>query len=331
MVSDLQALKQKFPSFSHFSGILCGYSANLAVGKVPQISWRLQLGSAFIPAIPLLLGVWFCPESPRWCLKKGKYLQAWHSLLKLRNTPLQAARDLYYIDCQLKQEHELVAEAGLDVNAGLFTRFVELFTIPRVRRATWASGIVMIAQQMCGSKLISLRERTRPLTAKSVNIISFYSSTIFQQSGVSAYTALWASFGTGLINFVFAWPAVWTIDTFGRRTLLLFTFPNMFWTLLAAGLSFLIEADKDSSKSRLAAVATFIYLFEAFYSPGKLSLYVFNCSDANTTQVRVPFRSCTRPKSFPCPIVKLACPGLSQPTISGVPFSRSPSQRCFTK
>lgn len=71
------------------------------------------------------------------------------------------------------------------------------------------------AQQMCG-----------------INIIAFYSSTIFKQSGISDYTALWASFGFGLINFIFAWPAVWTIDTFGRRTLLIFTFPNMFWTLL---------------------------------------------------------------------------------------------------
>lgn len=98
----------------------------------------------------------------------------------------------------------------------MLTRFFELFSIPRIRRATWASGIVMIAQQMCG-----------------INIISFYSSTIFRQSGISDYTALWASWGFGLINFLFAWPAVWTIDTFGRRALLLFTFPNMFWTLLS--------------------------------------------------------------------------------------------------
>jgi len=33
-----------------------------------------------------------------------------------------------------------------------FTRAVELFSVPRIRRATQASGIVMIAQQMCGSK-----------------------------------------------------------------------------------------------------------------------------------------------------------------------------------
>ena len=34
-------------------------------------------------------------------------------------------------------------------------RFFQLFTIPRVRRATLAAFVVMIAQQMCGSKLIN--------------------------------------------------------------------------------------------------------------------------------------------------------------------------------
>lgn len=35
--------------------------------------------------------------------------------------------------------------------ARYFTRFKQLFTIARVRRATLASFVVMIAQQMCGS------------------------------------------------------------------------------------------------------------------------------------------------------------------------------------
>ncbi|KAG6001601.1 hypothetical protein E4U21_004004 [Claviceps maximensis] len=233
-------------------GIFLGTCANLAVGKTGAIAWRLQFASAFIPAVPLVLGVYFCPESPRWYLKKKKYPQAWRSLLRLRNTPVQAARDLFYIHCLLEQEDTLIRESGLNASGSLFTRFIELFTIPRVRRATWASGIVMIAQQMCG-----------------INIIAFYSSTIFKQSGIDDYTALWASFGFGLINFLFAWPAIWTIDTFGRRALLLFTFPNMFWTLLVAGLCYLIDSGVEHSTARIAAVATFTYLFAAFYSPGE--------------------------------------------------------------
>jgi MFS family permease len=155
-------------------GIFLGTCANLIVGKTGDISWRLQFGSAFIPAVPLVLGTFFCPESPRWYMKKNKHEKAWQSLLKLRNTPLQAARDLYYIDCLLAQEDVLVQETGLKVTGNMFTRFVELFTIPRIRRAAWASGIVMIAQQMCGK----LHSRCRIKPAKSANLVAKVSTSL---------------------------------------------------------------------------------------------------------------------------------------------------------
>lgn len=135
-------------------GIMLGFTANLVVVNTGAIAWRLQFGSAFIPAVPLLIGIYFAPESPRWLIKKGRHAKAYRSLLRLRNSPLQAARDLYYIHSQLLAEEALIKEEGLD-KANFFTRAVELFTIPRVRRATQASGIIMIAQQMCGSKCLS--------------------------------------------------------------------------------------------------------------------------------------------------------------------------------
>ncbi|KAL8879056.1 MAG: hypothetical protein Q9192_008313, partial [Flavoplaca navasiana] len=224
-------------------GIFLGFCANLAVYNVGDIAWRLQLGSAFIPAVPLVIGVYFCPESPRWYIKKGRYQDAFNSLCRLRNTPLQAARDLYYIHAQIKEEADIIG------NNNYVTRFVELFTIPRVRRASLASFVVMLAQQMCG-----------------INIIAFYSSTVFKEAGAGDLQALLASFGFGLVNFVFAWPAVWTIDTYGRRALLLFTFPQMAWTLLAAGLCFIIP---EENRAHLGMIAFFIFLFAAFYSPGE--------------------------------------------------------------
>ena len=78
--------------------------------------------------------------------------------------------------------------------------------------------------------------------------------------------ALLASFGFGIVNFVFAFPALWTIDTFGRRALLLFTFPNMCWSLLLAGMCYWIPA---SSRAHLGLVTFFIYVYDAFYSPGE--------------------------------------------------------------
>lgn len=134
-------------------GIFLGTCANLIVANTGDISWRLQLGSAFIPAVPLLFGIWFCPESPRWLMTKRNHQKAYAALLKLRNTPLQAARDLYYIHAQLEMEKKMIRESGFSKSDNMFVRFVELFTVPRLRRAVQASGIVMIAQQMCGSKL----------------------------------------------------------------------------------------------------------------------------------------------------------------------------------
>ncbi|KAK5134066.1 hypothetical protein LTR08_006956 [Meristemomyces frigidus] len=224
-------------------GIFLGFCANLAVYDVGRIAWRLQLGSAFIPAVPLVIGIWFCPESPRWLMKKGRYAEAYKSLLRLRNKPIQAARDLYYVHAQLLIEHKIIGTTNYA------QRIVEMFTIPRVRRATLASFTVMIAQQMCG-----------------INIIAFYSSSVFSQAGASNLTALLASFGFGLVNFVFAFPAVWTIDTFGRRALLLFTFPQMAWCLLAAGFCFYIPGD---SPAHIGMISFFVFLFAAFYSPGE--------------------------------------------------------------
>ena len=168
-------------------------------------------------------------------MKKGRYTKAFKSFCRLRNSELQAARDLYYVHCQLAEEMEVLK------GSNYFSRFMELFTIPRVRRATLASFVVMIAQQMCG-----------------INIIAFYSSTIFSDAGYTQKQALLASWGFGLVNWLFAFPAVWTIDTFGRRNLLLFTFPNMAWTLLAAGFCFFIPS---TSTARIPLIALFVFLF----------------------------------------------------------------------
>lgn len=135
----------------------------------------------------------------------------------------------------------------------------------------------MLAQQMCGEWKASLRPSSFPLKRFSsislgINIIAFYSSTIFVNSGFSPKQALYASLGFGAINFLFAFPAVFTIDTFGRRSLLLFTFPNMCWSLLVAGGGTLIgrnDAPGTLNPTRLGVVATFVYIFAMFYSPGE--------------------------------------------------------------
>jgi MFS family permease len=68
-----------------------------------------------------------------------------------------------------------------------------------------------------------------------VNVIAYYSSTIFTEANFTQIQALLASWGFGALNFVMALPAVYTIDTFGRRNLLLVTFPLMSICLFMTG------------------------------------------------------------------------------------------------
>ncbi|PIL24778.1 MFS general substrate transporter [Ganoderma sinense ZZ0214-1] len=228
-------------------GIMFGYLVDVAFEKVPDqssihgLNWRLMLGSAGVPAVIVALQVYFCPESPRWYMMKGRYTKAFDSLRRLRHTDLQAARDLYYIHVLLEAEKE--------VSRSTRHKFLELFTVPRNRRATLASSIVMFMQQFCG-----------------VNAIAYYSSNIFVIGGFSQTAALLASFGFGAVNFVFAAPAVWTIDTFGRRNLLLVSFPLMAAMLLMTGFAFWIP---ESNPAHIGVIALGIYLYSAAYSPGE--------------------------------------------------------------
>jgi len=237
------------------AGIFLGFCANVIVKDVPRIAWRLQLGSAFIPSLVLAVGIFFCPESPRWLMKHGKFAKGFQSMCKLRAHPIIAARDYYY-------SHVLyVEELRIAKGAGYFSRLADCFRIPRIRRANYGASTVMIAQQMCG-----------------INIISFYSSTIFTNVGYTATQALYASLGYGAVQVIFTIPTLFLIDTKGRRTLTLITFPLMCVFLLAAGLSVLgvpvsamaREALTSSEKTaKLAPIVLFIYLFTIAYSLGE--------------------------------------------------------------
>ncbi|EIN11957.1 hypothetical protein PUNSTDRAFT_142156 [Punctularia strigosozonata HHB-11173 SS5] len=228
-------------------GIMMGNVMDLAFYPVHDrhnitgLRWRLMLGSAGIPALVLLIQVFFCPESPRWLLSKGRYRQAYESLLRLRNHKILAARDLFHIQALLEMEKA--------IETGRF-RVLELFTVPRNRRASLAAFIVMFGQQFCG-----------------INVIAYYSSTVFSNAGFSNTSALAASVGFGALNFLFAFPGFLTIDRFGRRNLLLVTFPLMSLFLLMTGFAFWIPG--DTSTGRVAVVAIGIYMFTICYSPGE--------------------------------------------------------------
>ncbi|KAF7874310.1 hypothetical protein EAF04_002982 [Stromatinia cepivora] len=238
------AMAMQWQVFTAF-GIMLGFAFDLAFYYVPDtapnihgLNWRLMMGSAGVPALFVCLLVFYCPESPRWYMGKGRHQKAYQAMCRLRHTRVQAARDIFQMHMLLEAENNM---------GGGQNKIMQLFTVPRIRRAMVASEITMFMQQFCG-----------------INVIAYYSSVIFVDAGFSEVNALCASLGFGALNFFGAIPAITTIDKFGRRWLLLFTFPLMSAFLFLTGWSFLIP----EGTTRIAIVALGIYLFCLAYSPG---------------------------------------------------------------
>jgi len=247
---------------------MLGFAADLALYPVPDrgiwlgLNWRLMLGSAGIPAVIVCFLVYRCPESPRWYLSKGRHRDAYETVQRLRFNKVQAARDLFYMHTLLEVEKETMT-------IGKSARIKEFFTLRRNRNAIVASEIVMFMQQV-RAEIAELFSTGGPYTNCEqfcgVNVIAYYSTEIFLDAGFPEINALAASLGFGLINFLFALPAVYTIDTFGRRNLLLTTFPLMAICMFFTGWSFWIP---ENSNAHIACIALGIYLFGIVYSPGE--------------------------------------------------------------
>ncbi|CAG8526431.1 unnamed protein product [Penicillium salamii] len=129
-------------------------------------------------------------------------------------------------------------------------KLLELITIPRNRRAMVASQIVMF----------------------------------MQQAQFTPIAALAASLGWGVINWLCAIPTFYTIDTFGRRNLLLLTFPPMAIAMFFTGFSFWIP--QSSQTARQACIVLGTYLFGVFYSPGEGSVAFTYSAEAYPLYVR---------------------------------------------
>ncbi|KAL8712505.1 MAG: hypothetical protein Q9220_003353 [cf. Caloplaca sp. 1 TL-2023] len=218
-------------------GTALGLAISGAVALIKPNSWTFQISSSFIPALILLLLVFTGSESPRWLVKKQRHRETYKVLLRLRENSLLAARDLVFIWSQLQVETILFMRIKSDVinlenripyleprlyrrQIGFFgygRRITQLFTVPRARRATVASFLVMCAQQMTG-----------------INVFAFLASTILEYKddnppdishkdppGMPNKDTLWLFFGFGIANFVSSIIAYFYIDSKGRRWLLM--------------------------------------------------------------------------------------------------------------
>ncbi len=155
-----------------------------------QYGWRWMFGAETIPAFLFFLLMFFVPESPRWLLKYGKDKQAARILERLGGQQY-AAFEVEDI------KKTLASEEIARVN---FRDLAE----PKLSKIVLLGVFLAVLQQWCG-----------------INVIFNYAQEVFAAAGYGVSDILFNIVITGVVNLAFTFVAIYTVDRFGRRILML--------------------------------------------------------------------------------------------------------------
>ena len=168
--------------------------------------WRGMFGAEMIPAALFFLLLFFVPESPRWLVQRGQEEQA-NGILARVSGPEVAAREMAEIRSSIVRERGTLGE---------------LFA-PGLRIALLVGVGLSFFGQLSG-----------------VNIVVYYGPSILEQAGFEKNAAFLCQAGLGVINLVFTIVALFIIDRFGRRPLLIGGMAVVTLTLAITGGLFLL-------------------------------------------------------------------------------------------
>jgi SP family arabinose:H+ symporter-like MFS transporter len=193
--------------------------------------WRSMLGLGALPAGIFLISLFFVPESPRWLLLKGQKQKATAILIKIDGE--EAAR---------KETDAFALNSSPDEGS-----IKELFT-PVYRKALWIGLLLPFLSQVCG-----------------INAVIYYGPRILEQAGFTLNNALGGQVTIGLVNVVFTFVAIFTIDKWGRRPLLFAGIGGAVISLLIIGALFALGV--TSGPWILIFILTFISCFAFSFGP----------------------------------------------------------------
>jgi SP family arabinose:H+ symporter-like MFS transporter len=193
--------------------------------------WRAMLGLGALPAGVFLLCLFLVPESPRWLLLQGKEQKAAGILIKIDGAEA-AEREIQAFKAQ-----------GDDSNSSIR----ELFT-PVYRKALWIGLLLPFLSQVCG-----------------INAVIYYGPRILEQAGFTLNNALGGQVTIGLVNVVFTFVAIFTVDKWGRRPLLFAGVGGAVISLLIIGALFALGI--TSGPWILIFILAFIACFAFSFGP----------------------------------------------------------------
>ncbi|MDR3112865.1 MAG: sugar porter family MFS transporter [Endomicrobium sp.] len=214
-------------------GILSAYIVNLAFAEWTD-GWRIMLGLAAIPALILFLGTLRLPESPRWLVCKGFESKAFDILRIIREDGIE-------------EEVEEIKTACAQDNAKIKDLFVQW-----VRPALVIGIGLAVFQQIIGC-----------------NTVIYYAPTILTAAGFGASSAILSTVGIGVLNVLVTVLALFIMDKFDRKKMLIFGSCGMAVALIALGVFTALSSDTSAILPyiTLAACGLYIFFFALTWGP----------------------------------------------------------------
>jgi sugar porter (SP) family MFS transporter len=181
----------------------------------PDGLWRWMMAGAIVPALVLVIGLNFLPETPRWLLNLGREDDA-RAVLASTHSPEEVESEIVAIRDVIRLDREQAYRVR-----DLLSKWV--------RPMLFVALLLAVGQQFSG-----------------VNAINAYFPTMLVSLGFTANTALLSAVVLGITKFAFTAWVVFVVDRWGRKPLLLIGNAVMAVTLTLTGVVVLNVHDKGT-------------------------------------------------------------------------------------
>lgn len=192
--------------FAIVSGMVIIYFVNYLIARSGNDQWLMTEGwrwmffSGVIPSVIFLVLLLFIPETPRYLMLKGRDNEALKVISKI-----SGMESAHQIQSEIKESLKERNVAWLSYGS-----FIILIGV-----------ILSVFQQFVG-----------------INVVLYYAGNIFRNMGASTDTSLLQTIIVGAINMLFTVIAIFAVDRFGRKPLMIIGAIVMAISMISLGFSF---------------------------------------------------------------------------------------------
>jgi sugar porter (SP) family MFS transporter len=191
-----------------------------------QVGWRWMFYACAVPSVIFLFLTLILPESPRWLIKAGKPEKAFPTLNKIGG-----------------EEYARAEVANIQATLNDVSEKVDFKTLfhPKFRTVLVIGIVLAVFQQWCG-----------------INTVFNYAEEIFTAAGYGVSDTLFNIVITGSVNLIFTLVAMFTVDKWGRKKLMVFGSIGLAFTYVLLGSAYYFEL-KGVAVLSLVVLAIAIY------------------------------------------------------------------------